>query len=140
MEYFPRIQNVAAQSISRRVTVEIMTENFTGRIIFMSMFFKTSHGDQKTVKKMRVKCSTRFSFCKKIWSRTIVISSVLVRRKRSSVSEDRPQGEWDKMAEKMMLTLAESGHPVFRATSPLSRSQLKSKGGGKLSGADLETI
>ena len=36
------------------------------------------------------------------------------------------------MAEKMMVTLAESGHPVFRATSPLSRGQLKSKGGGKL--------
>ena len=37
------------------------------------------------------------------------------------------------MAEKMTVTLAESGHPVFRATSPLSRGQLKSKGGGKLS-------
>ena len=36
------------------------------------------------------------------------------------------------MAEKMMVTLAESGHPVFRATSPLSRGQLKSKGGGHL--------
>ena len=32
-----------------------------------------------------------------------------------------------------MVTLAESGHPVFRATSPLSRRVLKSKGGGKLS-------
>ena len=32
-----------------------------------------------------------------------------------------------------MLTFAESGHPFFRATSPLSRGQLKSKGGGKLS-------
>ena len=41
--------------------------------------------------------------------------------------------EWDKVAEKMMVTLAESGHPVFRATSPLSRGQIKSKGGGKLS-------
>ena len=59
------------------------------------------------------------------------------------MSEDCPQGEWDKMAEKMMLTFAESGHPVFRATSPLSRGQLQSKGGGKLSihcCADLETI
>ena len=26
------------------------------------------------------------------------------------ISEDSPQGEWDKMAEKMMVTLAESGH------------------------------
>ena len=42
-----------------------------------------------------------------------------------------------------MITLAESGHPVFRATSPLSRGVLKSKGGGKLSihyCAGLETI
>ena len=44
-----------------------------------------------------------------------------------------PQGEWDRMAEKMMLEFGESGHPVFRATSPLSRGPLKSKGGGKLS-------
>ena len=60
-----------------------------------------------------------------------------------SISEHSPQGEWDKMAEKMMVTLAESGHPVFRATSPLSRGQLKSKGGGKLSihyCADQDTI
>ena len=47
------------------------------------------------------------------------------------ISEDSPQGEWDKMAEKMMLTFAESGHPVFRATSALSRGQRKSKDGGK---------
>ena len=43
----------------------------------------------------------------------------------------------------MKLKFAESGHPVFRATSPLSRGQLKSKGGGKLSihhCADQETI
>ena len=33
----------------------------------------------------------------------------------------------------MLLKFGESGHPVFRATSPLSRGQLKSKGGGKLS-------
>ena len=32
-----------------------------------------------------------------------------------------------------MVTLAESGHPVFRVTSPLSRGVLKSKDGGKLS-------
>ena len=44
---------------------------------------------------------------------------------------------------RMMLEFGESKHPVFRATSPLSRGQLKSKGGGKLSihyCADLDTI
>ena len=42
-----------------------------------------------------------------------------------------------------MLEFGESRHTAFRATSPLSRGQLKSKGGGKLSihyCADLETI
>ena len=33
----------------------------------------------------------------------------------------------------MMIKFSESGHPVFRATSPLSRGTLKSKGGAKLS-------
>ena len=32
-----------------------------------------------------------------------------------------------------MINFSESGHPVFRSTSPLSRGTLKSKGGGKLS-------
>ena len=41
-----------------------------------------------------------------------------------------------------MVEFAESGCPIFRAASPLSRGRLKSKGHGKLSihcAADLET-
>ena len=43
----------------------------------------------------------------------------------------------------MLLEFAESGHPIFRATTPLSRGQLKSKGRGKLSihiTADEDTV
>ena len=43
----------------------------------------------------------------------------------------------------MLLEFAESGCPIFRATTPFSRGQLKSKGHGKLSihfAADQETI
>ena len=39
--------------------------------------------------------------------------------------------------------IRKSGHPIFRATTPLSRGQLKSKGRGKLSihfSADPDTI
>ena len=36
-------------------------------------------------------------------------------------SENRPQGAWDNIAEQMLLEFAESGHPIFRATTPLSR-------------------
>ena len=49
------------------------------------------------------------------------------------MKEDSPQGIWDKLAEKMLIEFAESGCPIFRATTPLSRGQLESKGHGKLS-------
>ena len=48
-------------------------------------------------------------------------------------AENSPQGAWDNIAEEMLLEFAESGHPTFRATTPLSRGILKSKGHGKLS-------
>ena len=59
---------------------------------------------------------------------------------------DRPRGEWDRVAELMIIKFRESGHPVFRATSPFSRGTLKSKGGGNLSvhfcadGDTIETV
>ena len=58
-------------------------------------------------------------------------------------SENSPQGAWDDIAEQMLLEFAESGHPTFRATTPLSRGVLKRKGRGKLSihfAADVDTI
>ena len=71
-------------------------------------------------------------------------SLVLVLRKKwYSIKEDSPQRIWDKIAERMLLEFVESGCPIFRATTPLSRGQLKSKGHGKLSihfAADQETI
>ena len=57
--------------------------------------------------------------------------------------ENSPQGMWDHIADKMLLEFAESGCPIFRATTPLSRGNLKSKGHGKLSidfTADYPTI
>ena len=54
-------------------------------------------------------------------------------KKWYSVKEDSQQGIWDKIAERMLLEFAESGCPIFRATTPLSRGQLKRKGHGKLS-------
>ena len=67
-------------------------------------------------------------------------------KKWYSISDSRPQGEWDRVDELMMIKFGESGHPAFCATSPLSRGTLKSKGGGKLSihfcavGDAIETV
>ena len=51
----------------------------------------------------------------------------------SSGEENSPQVAWDHIADEMLLEFAESGHPTFHATTPLSRGILKSKGHGKLS-------
>ena len=64
-------------------------------------------------------------------------------KKWSSMKEDSLQGVWDNMAERMLLEFAESTCPIFRASSPLSRGRLQSRGHGQLSihfAADEETI
>ena len=60
-----------------------------------------------------------------------------------SMEENSPQGIWGHIADKMLLEFAESGCPIFRATTPLSRRNLKSKGHEKLSihfAADFPTM
>ena len=143
--YFPKIQYVAVQWRSQKFIVEMRwdTREFHRKNyihVDVQRYLMWIKGQWK---RMRVKFSTRFSTCKEIWKRTMVISWSWFWEKWYSISGDSPQGEWDNMAERMLLEFAESGHPIFRATSPLSRGQLKSKGHGQLSihcSADLETI
>ena len=92
----------------------------------------TSHGDQKTTRKNTSQMLNSFPYSQKRfeagqWSFLGPGSE----KKWYSISEFSPQGECDKMTEKMMVKLAESGHPVSRVTSPLSRGVLKRKGGEK---------
>ena len=103
----------------------------------------TSHGDQKITRENAIQMLNSFLFARRFGAGQWSFLGPGSEKKWYSISEDSPQGEWDKMAVKMMVTLAESGHPVFRATSPLSRGHLKSKGGGQLSihyCADQDTI
>ena len=59
-------------------------------------------------------------------------SLVLVLKRNGTLSKRTVHKEFGtKIAEKMLLEFAESGCPIFRATTPLSRGQLKSKGHGK---------
>ena len=104
-------------------------ENFIGRMLFMKMFNDISV-DQETMKKNACQMPISFLYMQRDLEKDNGHSLVLVLRKSS---EDSPQGEWDHMAERMLVELAESGCPIFRATSTLSRGTLNSKGGGKLS-------
>ena len=78
------------------------------------------------------KCRKWEGTCEKICFLTMVFFGPGSERKWYC-SENCPQGAWDNIAEQMCLEFAESGHLIFRATTPLSRGQLKSKGRGKLS-------
>ena len=114
-------------------SLSVQPEHFTGRIIFVSMFNDMSWGSKEKYARMRIKRSTRFDFCNKTFTRKMVIPWTWIRKKWYYALECKPQGEWDRVAELMMLKFGESKHPVFRSTSPLSRGVLKSKGGGNLS-------
>ena len=107
-------------------------ETFTGRIVFMSMF-----NDIPCDRKGNIdECFANAGVVKVLARRFGVGQWSFIgpgSEKKWYSAENSPQGAWDKIAEKMLLEFAESGHPTFRATTPLSRGQLKSKGRGKLS-------
>ena len=118
-------------------------EDFTGRIIFMSMFNDISWGSKGNEQECELSAQLVSIYAKRLSPGRWSFLGPGSEKKWYSTHESKPQGQWDRVAEQMMLTFAESKHPVFRSTSPLSRGVLKSKGGGKLSihhCADQETI
>ena len=107
-------------------------ETFTGRILFMSMFNDISCDKNGN----KDECLKNAKFVKTFAGRFGIGQWSFVgpgSEKKWYSSENSPQGAWDHTAEEMLLEFAESAHPIFRATTPLSRGQLKSKGRGKLS-------
>ena len=117
-------------------------ESFTGRILFMSMFndIFCDRYDNKD------ECLRNSNIVKTFAGRFGIGQWSFIgpgSEKKWYPSENSPQGAWDHVAEEMLLLFAESGHPIFRGTTPLSRGQLKSKGRGKLSihfTADQDTV
>ena len=119
------------------------TENSTGRILFMSMINDISCGtkdnEQECLANARLVSLHARRFGKGLWPFIGPGSE----KKWYSMEENSPQGIWDHIAEKMLLEYAESTCPIFLATTPWSRGQLRSKGHGKLSihfAATQETI
>ena len=101
------------------------TENFTGRNIFMSMFNDISWGSKDNKKECESNAQHVSLFAKRFGAGQWSFLGPGSEKKWYSISEENPQCEWDRVAELMMIKFGESGHPVFRATSPLSRGVLK---------------
>ena len=118
-------------------------ETFTGRILIMSMFNDISCGTNDNEQECLVNARLVSLYARRFGIGQWSFIGPSSEKKWYSIEEKSPQGIWDHIAEKMLVEFAESGCPIFRATTPLSRGQLKSKGHGKLSihyCADQETI
>ena len=106
---------------------------FQGRSIFMSMFNDIIWGSEDNERECIANATHVSLFPKRFPAGHWSFLGPGSEKKWYSTYIDRPGGEWDRVAELMMINFRESGHPVLRATSPLSRGTLKSKGGGQLS-------
>ena len=118
-------------------------ETFTGRILFMSMFNDISCDGKGNKEECLANARVVSVFAKRFGIGQWSFIGPGSEKKWYSMEETRPQGIWHHIADEMLLEIAESGCLVFRATTPLSRGKLKSKGHGKLSihfTADYPTI
>ena len=107
-------------------------ETFTGIILFMSI------NDHCPTPNFLASTLTTPAFAKHssllpFLSQEMSLNNGPGSEKKWYSAENSPQGAWDHFADEMLFEFAESGHLTFRATTPLSRGQLKSKGHGKLS-------
>ena len=109
----------------------------------MSMFNDISCGSEDNEKECLANAKLVSLYAKRFGKGQWSLFGPGSEKKWCCISEDSPQGVWDNMVERMLLEFAESDCPIFRATSPLSRGRLRSKGHGKLSirnAAGLEMI
>ena len=93
----------------------------------------TFHGVPKTMNRNANLTPTSFPFVREDFHQEDGHSSDLDQERSGVLLMIAGQGDWDRVAELMMIKFSDSGIPVFRATSPLCRGTHKSKGGGKLS-------
>ena len=101
-------------------------EYSAGTILFMSMFNDIScdgkGNEEECVANVKVVSILAKKFGIGQWSFVGPGSE-----KKWYSAENSPQGAWDNIAEEMLLEFAESGHPIFRATTPLSRVSSKAE-------------
>ena len=121
-------------------------ENFTGRILFLSMFNDISCGTKDNERDCLANAEVVSIYAKKfgIGQRSLLVPDL---RKSGLLWKRTAHKEFGTISRKRCCWHSQKGDvPIFRATTPLSRSALRSKGHGKLSihfaagQATIETI
>ena len=104
------------QELLSKLSVE--PANFTGRIIFMSMFNDIIWGCKDNEKECIANSTLVSLFARRFRARHWKFLGPGSEKKWYSTHEYKSQGEWDRVAEQMMIKFAGSRHPVFSSTSP----------------------
>ena len=91
-----------------------------GRIFFMSMLNDISWRSQDNEQECESSAELVSIYARRFSPGRCSFLGLGSEKKWYSTHESKPQGEWDRVAELMMIKFSESGHPVFRATSLLS--------------------
>ena len=126
MEYFPGFTTLQlVDEVQKCLNKMCDPAQFQGRIIFMSMFndiiWGTKDNEQECIANATLVSLFAIRFPAGRWS----FFGPGSEKTWYSTYNERARGEWDRVAELMMIKFGESRHPVFRSTSPLSRGVLK---------------
>ena len=89
-------------------------ENFTGRIIFMSMFNDISCGSRDNEKECMSNARRASLYARRFGKGQWSFLGPGSEKEWYSISEDGPQGEWDNKAERMMLEFGGSAQKQRR--------------------------
>ena len=130
---FTAVQILA--EIQRMMTeIKCEPEQFQGRIIFMSMYYDIVVWEEKGNRETVVGNSLIVAdYARKFAQGHRSSFGLRSEQKWCATHENKPNGEWDKVADIMMINFSECGHPVFRRSSAFERGDLKSRGKGQLS-------
>ena len=86
-------------------------EEFSGRIIFMSMFNDISWGSPDNEQEWNANADLVSVYARRFSPGRWSFLGPGSEKKWYFTHVDRPQGEWDRVAELMMIKFGESGHP-----------------------------
>ena len=108
---FPGFNTLQLRQEVKRLLLRLdeTPDNFTGRIIFMSMFNDISCGSKDNEKECMSNARLVSLYAKKFGTGQWSFIGPGSEKKWYCISEDSPQGVWDNMAERMMLEFGESG-------------------------------
>ena len=94
----------------------------------MLMFNDISCGIKDNDEESLANAKFVFLYVRRFGKGQLLFIGLGIEKKWYSISEDSPQGIWDKIAERMLLEFAESGCPIFRGyDSIVQRSTQKQR-------------